>query len=32
MDTLASIKEVKDDGTVVVKGYGVVFGGHDLEG
>ena len=32
MDTLASIKEIKDDGTVVVKGYGVVFGGHDLEG
>ena len=32
MNTMASVKEVKEDGTVIVEGYGIVFGGQDLDG
>ena len=32
MDTLASIKEVKEDGSIIVEGYGILFDGQDLEG
>lgn len=31
MNTLASIKEVRDD-TLIVEGYGIIFGGRDLDG
>lgn len=32
MNTLANIKEVTANGDVIVEGYGIVFGGRDLDG